>query len=139
MSGLRLEGHLVIFLAIQTHRACRFLLAIDCLSLRRSGTSSQIINQPQDYFEQASRNRHFGQLEGGCDGVSMNGCHVRNGSTPVVITYRDPRQLSGLKRPLNALLIRDYTHSMRVRIDKVSAGFLTRIGNGRFRQRPIAT
>ena len=42
--GPRLEGHSVIFLAIQTHLSCRFLLAVDSLGLRRSGSSSQIIN-----------------------------------------------------------------------------------------------
>jgi hypothetical protein len=61
VSGLRLEGHSVIFLAIQTHLSYRFLLAIDCLSLCRSGPWSQIINQPEDDLEQASRNYHFGQ------------------------------------------------------------------------------
>ena len=29
--GPRLEGHSVIFLAIQTHLSCRFLLAVDSL------------------------------------------------------------------------------------------------------------
>ncbi len=33
--GPRLEGHSVIFPAIQTHLSYRFLLAIDCLSLGR--------------------------------------------------------------------------------------------------------
>ena len=42
--GPRLEGH-SIFLAIQTHLSCRFLLAVDSIGLRRSGSSSQIINQ----------------------------------------------------------------------------------------------
>ena len=32
--GPRLEGHSVIFLAIQTHLSCRFLLAVDSLGLR---------------------------------------------------------------------------------------------------------
>ena len=36
--GPRLEGHSVIFLAIQTHLSCRFLLAVDSLGLRRSGS-----------------------------------------------------------------------------------------------------
>ncbi len=63
VSGLHLEVHSVIFLAIQTHLSCRFLLAIDCLSLRRSGPSSQIINQAQDFPEQFPRHRHLGQLE----------------------------------------------------------------------------
>ena len=53
--GPRLEGHSVIFLAIQTHLSCRFLLAVDSLGLRRSGSSSQIINQAQDFPEQVPR------------------------------------------------------------------------------------
>jgi hypothetical protein len=46
VSGLRLEGYSVIFLAIQTHLSYRLLLAVDSFGLRRSGSSSQIINQP---------------------------------------------------------------------------------------------
>ena len=57
--GPRLEGHSVIFLAIQTHLSCRFLLAVDSLGLRRSGSSSQIINQAQDFPEQVPRHRHL--------------------------------------------------------------------------------
>ncbi len=72
VSGLGLEGHSVIFLAIRTHLSCRFLLAVDFSGLRRSGSSSQIINQPQDYFKQASRNSHFGQLEGDVAAMSDN-------------------------------------------------------------------
>ena len=53
--GPRLEGPSVIFLAIQTHLSCRFLLAVDSLGLRRSGSSSQIINQAQDFPEQVPR------------------------------------------------------------------------------------
>jgi hypothetical protein len=45
--GPRLEGHSFIFLAIQTHLSCRFLLAVDSLGLRQSGSWSQIINQAQ--------------------------------------------------------------------------------------------
>ncbi len=70
--GPRLEGHSVIFLAIQTHLSSRFLLAVDSLGLRRSGSWLQIINQPWDYLEQASRNRHFGQLEGDVAAMSDN-------------------------------------------------------------------
>ena len=57
--GPRLEGHSVIFLAIQTHLSCRFLLAVDSLGLSRSGSSSQIINQAQDFPEQVPRHRHL--------------------------------------------------------------------------------
>ena len=59
VSGLRLEGHSVIFLAIQTHLSCRLLLAVDSLGLRRSGYSSQIINQVQEFPEQFPRRRHL--------------------------------------------------------------------------------
>ncbi len=51
-SGPGLEGHPVIFLAIRTRLSRRFFLAIDSVSLRwsgslrRSGFSSQIGNQP---------------------------------------------------------------------------------------------
>ncbi len=61
--GPRLEGHSVTFLAIQIHLSCRFLLAVNSLGLRRSGSSSQIINQAQDFLEQAPRHRYLGQLE----------------------------------------------------------------------------
>ncbi len=35
--GLRLEGHSVIFLAIQTNLSCRFLLAVDSLCYAQIG------------------------------------------------------------------------------------------------------
>ena len=38
--GQRVEGHLVVSLAIQTHLSCCNLLAVDSLGLRRSGSSS---------------------------------------------------------------------------------------------------
>jgi len=53
--GPRLEGHSVIFLAIQTHPSCRFLLAVVSLGLRRSGAWLQAVNQAQDVGEQSSR------------------------------------------------------------------------------------
>ncbi len=49
--GPRLEGHSVIFLAIQTHPSCRFHLVVDFPGLRRSGSWSQTINQAQDFPE----------------------------------------------------------------------------------------
>ena len=61
--GPRLEGHSVIFLAIQTHLSRRFHLAIDFPGLRRSGSSPQIIDQAQDFPEQFPRHRHLGKLE----------------------------------------------------------------------------
>ena len=70
--GPRLEGHSVIFLAIQTHLSCRFLLAVDSLGLRRSGSSSQIINQAQDFPEQVPRHRHLSQLERNVAAMSDN-------------------------------------------------------------------
>ncbi len=57
------EGHLLIFSVVQTHTSCRFHLAIDFLGLCRSGSSSQIIDQAQDFPEQFPRHRHLGQLE----------------------------------------------------------------------------
>ncbi len=63
MHGLRLEGDSVILLVIKTHLSWCFLLAIDPFSLRRSGSSSQIINQAQEVGEQAFRDRDLGELE----------------------------------------------------------------------------
>ncbi len=63
--GPRLEGHLPIFSAIQTHPSCRFLPAVDFPGLRRSGSSPEIIDQAQDFPEQFSRHRHLRQLERG--------------------------------------------------------------------------
>jgi len=60
--GPRLEDHSVIFLAIQTHPSCRFLRAVDSLGLRRSGSSSQFIDPPQDFPKQVPRHGDFGQL-----------------------------------------------------------------------------
>ncbi len=61
--GPRLEGHSAIFLAIQTHPSCRFLLAVDFPGLRRSRSWSQIINQALDFPEQVLRHGNFVQLE----------------------------------------------------------------------------
>jgi hypothetical protein len=61
--GPGLEGHSVVFLAIQTHPSCRFLLAVDSLGLSRSGSSSQFIDPPQDFQKQAPGHGDFGQLE----------------------------------------------------------------------------
>ena len=61
--GPRLEGRSVFFLAIQTHPSCRFLLAVESLGLRRSGSSSQFIDPPQDFPKQVPGHGDFGQLE----------------------------------------------------------------------------
>ncbi len=61
--GPHVEGHSVIFLAIQTHFSCRFLLAVDSLGLHRSGSSSQFIDPPQDFPKQVPGHGDFGQLE----------------------------------------------------------------------------
>ncbi len=61
--GPRLEGQSVTFLAIQTHPSCCFFLAVDCLGLRRSGSSSQFIDPPQDFPKQLPGYGDFGHLE----------------------------------------------------------------------------
>ncbi len=50
--GPRLEGH-----------SGRLLLAVDSLGLRRSGSSSQFIDPPQDFPKQVPEHGDFGQLE----------------------------------------------------------------------------
>jgi hypothetical protein len=50
---------------IQTHPSRCFHLAADFPGLLRNGSSSQIINQAQDFLEQASWHGNLGQLEGG--------------------------------------------------------------------------
>jgi len=62
--GLRLEGHLVVSLVIQTHLSCRIHLAVGFLGLRRSGSSSQFIDLPQDFPKQIPGDSDLGQLEG---------------------------------------------------------------------------
>ncbi len=61
--GPRLEGHSVIFLAIETHPTCHFHLAVDSLGLRRRGSSSQFIDPPQDFPKQVPGDGDFSQLE----------------------------------------------------------------------------
>ncbi len=61
--GPRFEGHSVIFLAIQTHPSCRFHLAMVFCNLRRSGSSSQFIDPPQDSPKQVPGHGDFGQLK----------------------------------------------------------------------------
>ena len=48
---------------IQTHLSHRFCLTVDVLGLRGNGSSSQVINQGQDFPEQLPRHRHLGQLK----------------------------------------------------------------------------
>ena len=62
--GQGVEGHLVVSLAIQTHLSCRILLAVGFLGLRRSGSSSQFIDLPQDFPKQIPGDSDLGQLEG---------------------------------------------------------------------------
>ena len=70
--GPRLEGHLVVSLVIRKQLFRRFHLAVDFLGLRRSGSSSQIINQAQDFLEQAPRHGNLGQLEGDVPAMADN-------------------------------------------------------------------
>ncbi len=56
------EAQSAQFFAIQTHLSHRFYLVVDFLGLRRNGSLSQIIDQAQDFLEQAARQRNFGQL-----------------------------------------------------------------------------
>ena len=57
------EGHLTRYSAIQTHLSRLFHLAVDIPGLRRNGSSSQIIDQAQDFPEQFLRHGDLGQLE----------------------------------------------------------------------------
>ena len=68
----RLEGHSFIFLAIQTHPSCRILLAVDSLGLRRSGSSSQFIDPPQDFPKQVPGHCDLGQLERDVPAIADN-------------------------------------------------------------------
>ena len=60
--GPRLEGHSVIFLAIQTHPSRRFHLAVDSLGLRWGGSSPQTLDQAQDFPEQFAGHGDFCHL-----------------------------------------------------------------------------
>jgi hypothetical protein len=70
--GSCLECHSAIFLSIQAYLSRTFLLAVCSLDLRRSGSSSQFINQTQDYQKQAPRHRHLGQLERDVPAIADN-------------------------------------------------------------------
>ena len=70
--GPRLEGHSVIFLAIQTHSPVAFSSPSIPSAYARSGSSSQIINQAQDFPEQVPRHRHLSQLERNVAAMSDN-------------------------------------------------------------------
>ena len=52
--GVRLEGHSIISLSVQTYPTRRFLPADDSLVLRWSGCSSQFIDPPQDVPKQVA-------------------------------------------------------------------------------------
>ncbi len=53
-----------MFLAIQTFLSCRFLLAVDSLSPRWTGSSSRFIDPLKDSPKQVPEHGHFGHLEG---------------------------------------------------------------------------
>jgi len=57
------EGHSPIIPVIQTHLPHRFCLTVDFLGLSRNGSSSQVINQSQDFSEQIAGHGDFCQLE----------------------------------------------------------------------------
>ena len=59
-----LEGHLVVSLVIRTQLFRRFHLAVDFLGLRRSRSSSQFIDLPQDFPKQIPGDSDLDQLEG---------------------------------------------------------------------------
>lgn len=67
----RVFGHLVApgglfgtdFIVIRTHLSHRLNSVVSFLGLRRNGSSSQVIDQPQDFLEQVSRHGNLGQLE----------------------------------------------------------------------------
>ncbi len=64
------EGHFSIFSAIQAYLFRTFHLAVDSLGLRRSGSSSQFIDPPQDFPKQVPRHGDFGQLERDVPGMA---------------------------------------------------------------------
>ena len=64
-----LEPHLTNFVVIRTHLSCHLHRVVDYLGLRRNGSSSQIINQGQDFLEQALWHGNLRQLE--CDIAAM--------------------------------------------------------------------
>ena len=72
--GPRLEGNLVVSLAIQTYPSCHNLLAVGFLSLGRSGASSQFIDLPQDFPKQISGDSDLDQLEGDVPAMADHFC-----------------------------------------------------------------
>ena len=64
-----LDGHISAVPGIQTYLSYHFHSAVDYPGLRRNGSSSQIIDQVQDFLEQFSWHRRLGQLE--CDIAAM--------------------------------------------------------------------
>ena len=63
VTGPRVEGHSILFLAIQTHPSGRFLLAVDSLSLRRRRSSTRLVDPPQDFPKQVPGHGDFRHLE----------------------------------------------------------------------------
>ncbi len=57
------ETHLAELSVTQTHLSRTFHLTVDFLGLSRNGSSSQVINQGQDFPEQLPRHGNLGQLE----------------------------------------------------------------------------
>jgi hypothetical protein len=74
--GRRVEGHSVFSHVIRTHLSGRILLAVDSLVLRRNWSSSQIINQAQDFLEQTSWHHNLGELAGAVLFVTDHLCSI---------------------------------------------------------------
>ncbi len=62
-------GRIVV---IQAYLSRTFHFTVDFLGLRRNGSSSQVINQGQDFLEQAPRHGNLGQLEGDITAMTDN-------------------------------------------------------------------
>ncbi len=88
------EAHSANFLVIQTHPSHRFYLAVDFPGLRRNGSLSQVINQAQDFLEQASWHGNLGQLEGDVLpvtddlGSDLDQLLLQRGQRPVLLFLR---------------------------------------------------
>ena len=89
---------MVPILVLKTHLSCGFLLTVDFLGLRRSGSWPHFSDQPQDLGEQSPRHRNLSHLESNVPsvrddpGADLDQLILQAGQRPVLDRLRQSQR-----------------------------------------------
>ena len=89
---------MVPILVLKTHLSCGFLLTVDFLGLRRSGSWPHFSDQPQDLGEQSPRHRNLSHLESNVPsvrddpGADLDQLLLQAGQRPVLDRLRQSQR-----------------------------------------------